>query len=78
MQIILMLDVPASHRSHSLQGTPLPTKPDRGNMKAAAKALLLLGALALSTLGPAAGSNLEQSLVDEAEGLFSYMQEIRR
>ena len=47
-------------------------------MAAAVRAVLLLRLLALSTLGLVAGSNLEQSLVEEAEGLFSYMREIRR
>ena len=47
-------------------------------MAAAVRTMLLLGSLTLLTLGPVAGFDLEQSLVDEAEGLFSYMQEIRR
>lgn len=41
--------------------------------------LLLIGLSALAVFGSMAAANqLEQDLLDEAEGIFSYMQTIRR
>lgn len=47
-------------------------------MMAAVWTAVLVGVCALTLAGPVAGSDLELSLVAEAEGLFGYMQDIRR